>query len=332
MGQDRSDLPLNLNVITHRKIAMPYPKYVIHGSLSEPQIEADVAEYFSWCTPLDRTGPLHLVAVDEQLTGADKKFDAGCTIYMQFKKSTGLYSSKTVPISKSSTRSRMEDIREFRALNNLEENPSLFFQLRKKAEKAYHLQHNVLLSHEVKGYSRAFYVAPLELDKSKYYQALFNSEFRFSGNPIWFRRHTAIRERTLVRYLSCSPFLREHVAITPHERVQDHQHFYSFSQTGTDICWHSPQLIGSGPSRLSEVISSIVENAISTAGESLASLNRLSEVTLETSRQIGFDIRRSDNSLETLKAHGEILAGTYGIRQFILLADTDRLKRLRDEF
>lgn len=47
----------------------------------------------------------------------------------------------------------MEDIREFRALNGLEENPSLFFQLRRKAAKAFHLQHNILLDHEVKGES-----------------------------------------------------------------------------------------------------------------------------------------------------------------------------------
>lgn len=311
---------------------MPYPKYVIPGNLSEAQIEADVAEYFSWCTPLNQNGPLRLIDIDEQLTGADKRYDAACTIYMQFKKSTGLHSSKEVSISKSGSRSRMEDIREFRALNNLEENPSLFFQLRKKAEKAYHLQHNVLLSHEIKGHSRAFYVAPLEIDKNIYYNTLFNNAIRFTGDPIRFRYYTAIRERTLVRYLNFSPFLREHVAITPHEHVQDHQHFYSYSKTGTDICWHSPLLIGSGPSRLSDVFSSIVDEAIVTAGESLASISRLSEITLDVSRQLGFDIQRGNNALEMLREHGRMLLSTYGIRQFVLLADTKKLHLMRDEF
>lgn len=309
---------------------MASPKYVIKGNLSEPQIEADVASYFSWCTPLGSPGPLRLIDVNEPITGADKRFDTGCTIYMQFKKSTGLHSSTTFPVSKSISRSRMEDVREYRALNSLEEDPSLFFQLRKKAKKAYHLQHNVLLSHEIKGLSRAFYVAPLELDKSKYYQTLFNEDFRFHGDPIWFKRHTAIRERFMVRYLNCSPFLREHVAITPHERVQDHNHFYSYSQTGTDICWHSPQFVGRGPSRLSDVVSSIVDNAISTGGESLASLDELSESTWKVSREIGFDLPRSNDSLGTIKEHGKLIADTYRIRQFVLLANTDKLKRLRE--
>ncbi|WP_462384129.1 hypothetical protein [Pseudomonas sp. Marseille-QA0892] len=311
---------------------MSTPKYLIKGNLSEPQIEADVASYFSWCTPLGSPGPLRLVDVNEQITGADKRFDAGCTIYMQFKKSTGLHSSATVPISSSKGRSRMEDIREFRHLNNLEEDPTLFFPLRKKAEKAHHLQHNVLLSHEVKGFSKAFYVAPLELDKSKYYQTLFNEEFRFHGDPIWFRRHTAIRERFLVRYLSCSPYLREHVAITPHERVQDHQHFYSYSQTGTDICWHSPLLVGRGPSRLSDVISDVVRKAIETGGESLASLESLSETTWKISREIGLDIKVSNNSLETIKEHGRLVAENYRIRQFVFLANKDQLRQLSEKF
>ncbi len=311
---------------------MVSPKYVIKGNLSEPQIEADVASYFSWCTPLGSRGPLRLVDVNEPITGADKQFDAGCTIYMQFKKSTGLHSSLTVPISKSVHRSRMEDIREYRALNRLEEDPSLFFQLRKKAKKAHHLQHNVLLTHEVKGYSRAFYVAPLELDKSKYYETLFNNDFRFHGNPIWFRPHTAIRERFMVRYLNCSPFLREHVAITPHERVQDHNHFYSYSQTGTDICWHSPQLVADGPSRLSDVISSIVDNAISTVEGSLTNLNELLESTLNISREVGLDLRRSSDPLETIKEYGKLVADKYRIRQFLLLANTDKIKRLREGF
>jgi hypothetical protein len=226
----------------------------------------------------------------------------------------------------------MEDIREFRALNCLEEDPTLFFQLRKKAEKARHLQHNVLLSHEIKGFSRAFYVAPLELDKSKYYQTLFNEDFRFHGDPIWFRRHTSIQERLLVRYLSCSPYLREHVAITPHEHVQDHEHFYSYSQTGTGICWHSPLLVGRGPSRLSDVISDIVKNAMASGGESLKSLGELSEATMKISREIGLDIKKSDDSLGTIQEYGRLISESYRIRQFVLLANTDQLRRLGGKF
>lgn len=312
---------------------MSNPKYVIKGNLSESQIEADVASYFSWCTPLGNPGPLRLIDVNEQITGADKKFNAGCTIYMQFKKSTGLHSATTVPISKSHARSRMEDIREFRALNSLEDDPSLFFQLRKKATNAHHLQHNVLMSHEIKGKSRAFYVAPLELDKTKYYSSLFNDEFRFHGDPIWFKRHSYIRDRFMIRHLNCSPFLREHVAITPHEYVHDHNHFYSYSQTGTDICWHSPLFLDTGPSRLSDVMSSIVREVILTAGKSLVNLEELSRSTLEISKELGFDVSNSKDvgALEAIQKHGKLLASTYRIRQFVLLANTGMLRRLQED-
>ncbi len=311
---------------------MPYPKYLIPGSLSETQIESDLAAYFNWCTPMDSSSPFRLVAVNEQLTGADKRFDSGCTIYMQFKKSTGLHPSWAIPISRSRARSRMEDIREFRALNGLEENPSLFFQLRRKAAKAFHLQHNILLDHEVKGRSRAFYVAPLELDKSKYYKILASDAFRFSGDPIWFRRHLAVRERTLVRYLNFSPYLREHVAITPHERVQDHEHFYSYSQTGSDICWHSPQIVGTGPSRLSDVMSSIVNGAITERGEYITDVDQLLEATLDISERIGLEVPRAETTWGRIAAYGQVLAATYNIRQFLLIADSERLERLRNEF
>ena len=311
---------------------MAQPPYVIRGNLSEAQIEADVASYFSWCTPLGGDRPLRLVDVNEQITGADKMYDSGCAIYMQFKKSTGLRSAEDIAVSTRSNRSRMEDIRHFRSANELEDDPTLFFQLRRKADKAHHLQHNVLLSHEQMGYSRAFYVAPLELSKSKYYQTLFNQSSRFSGDPVWYKPHMAIREKFLVRYLNWSPYLREHVAITPHEHVHDHHHFYSYSQTGTDVCWHSPKIVSEGPSRLSDVMSSIVDRAISTPGESLGSVRRMYEETLEVSSQLGFDIRRSEGMLETIQAHGRLLESTYGIRQFVLLANTEELKDFRDDF
>jgi hypothetical protein len=90
--------------------------------------------------------------------------------------------------------------------------------------------------------------------------------------------------------------------------------------------------VGRGPSRLSDVISDIVRTVIETGGESLASLESLSEATLSISREIGLDIKASNNSLETIKEHGRLIAENYRIRQFVLLANKDQLRQLSEKF
>ena len=64
----------------------------------------------------------------------------------------------------------------------------------------------------------------------------------------------------------------------------------------------------------------------------LASLESLSEATWIISREIGLDIQGSNNSLETIKEHGRLIAEKYRIRQFVLLANKDQLRQLSEEF
>src|ERR1043166_7563288 len=122
------------------------PNYYIRSNLSEKQVEADVAAYLGWCTPVGDEPPFRLLDVDETITGADKLFNIGTAIYMQFKKSDGLHPTTTVSTRKN--KSQLEEIREFRHQQQLEDNPSLFFQLRAKATTANDFQHNVLLAYE----------------------------------------------------------------------------------------------------------------------------------------------------------------------------------------
>jgi len=142
-----------------------YPKYLIKSQLSEKQIETDVAHYFGW---ISQGAPFRLLDANEQLTGADKKFvdgSRGFAFFLQFKVSHSLYSVNIVPPSNRKNRSQLEEIREFRKNHGFGDNPTLYFELRKKAKKAHDFQHNILMKFAKQPSSEALYVAPLHLDK-----------------------------------------------------------------------------------------------------------------------------------------------------------------------
>jgi hypothetical protein len=145
-------------------------KYQIKSNLSEKQLEADVASYFGW---ISESAPFRLLDIDERVTGADKKyFDSGFAFFMQFKVSSGLEPASKILLSNRRNRSKLEDVREFRRKNELDDDPTLYFELRKKAKTASEYQHNILMGYANKPFSQAFYVAPLHLDKTDYFNSL----------------------------------------------------------------------------------------------------------------------------------------------------------------
>lgn len=307
------------------------PAYYIKGNLSEKQIEADVASFFGWCTPPEELNPFRLLDINEQITGADKLYDRATAIYMQFKKSNGLKSTHTVKPSTSKRRSPLEDIREFRESHDLEQNPTLFFQLHAKAKTASDLQHNVLLEYERPPASRAIYVAPLLLDKASYHAALHSSTNRFLFDPFYYRIGYEIYQRRWVSYFGAIPFLREHISISPHERVADHNHYYAYSETGVDISWHSPAIVEREPSRLSDFTVKFFQKVI-TEPDSMLSLRDLAEKIADISYNFGF---KKDNKIDHFRyfeEHGRWLRETHGIRQFILLGSSKYIEKLRSEF
>lgn len=310
------------------------PKYYIKGNLSEKQIEADVASFFGWCTPPEEHSPFRLLDVDEQSTGADKLYDRATAIYMQFKKSTGLKSTKIVKPSTRKGRSPLEDIREFREKHDLEQDPTLFFQLRAKSKTALDLQHNVLLGYERPSWSRAIYVAPLLLNKSDYHGALHNSMSRFLLDPFFYRIRHSVLQKKWTSHFGAVPFLREHISIPPHERVADHNHYYAYSETGVDISWHSPSIIEREPSRLSDFTMKLFRSAISER-ESMLPVKDLANRIAEIGFSFGFQAEsrwQNDSPLEYLGKHGRWLRETHGIRQFILLGNSNILDEIRREF
>jgi hypothetical protein len=303
--------------------------YVIESNLSEKQIEADVAKYFGWCA----WGlPFDLRDVDEPLTGADKLSNVTVPIYAQFKKSTGLRRPAAPLLRRRANESPLQDIRRFRALHDLPNDPALFFQLRKKASGASDLQHNVLLEHHKPPISYAIYVAPLYLDYAEYCRDLFRDP-RFRDDP-WYWEKTELlsdwRMRAWLSRFDLQPFLRGHVSIPPHCRVSDHHHHYAYSLRGDSITWHSGEVVDPGSSRLSDFMSRRTRDLLSPGYELPAPEQCIDLVRRNlASADLAGRILEGDGPVAQLQAYGRWLWREHGIRQLLLLGRRDELEKVR---
>lgn len=298
-------------------------KYEIKTNLSEKQIESDVSGFFGW---MSKGSPFRLLDIDEQLTGADKKFyDSGFAFFMQFKVSKGLEPASKVTPSTRSNRSSLESVREFRQKHGLDEDPTLYFGLRAMAKNASDYQHNILMEYVNKQYSQAFYVAPLHLDKDDYYNCLFDSAIRVRTHPYDYKRYKLYR-RDWLSHVGNIPFLKEHVSIVPHERVTTHKHHYSYSTTGCDIGWHSPEVISEKPNRLSDVLRKEIDICLNE--NRLLNLYELSENLVKVSDQD--DWQQDNDPLERIKRWARKTYEQHRIRVFLFLGNREILERHRE--
>lgn len=309
--------------------------FKLYSELSEKQIEADIATYFGWITPVGNNVPFRLLDIDEQLTGADKKFDQVIPIYMQFKVSVGLTRLTNyifqIPYAFPFHLKPLKRIRVFRKRENLYDNPTLYFKLRAQAKTATDFQHNILLQLANTGTSHAFYVAPLTLSRSDYQQILFASTDRFLHNPFYIKDRMEIYQEDWTSHFGLVPFLRAHISIVPHERVSTDNHYYSFSPNGTDIAWHSPKLIYDSSNRLSDMLKKIFSSAIGNSGSWTTPRNFIS--VLSDMEEFNFIKEFSEwdyeiNDIGQLMKFGRELYNRYQIRQFLLLSTKEYLNKL----
>lgn len=299
-------------------------KYKIPSNLSEKQVESDVSNYFGW---ISGGSHFRLLDVNEQLTGADKKFyDSGFVFFMQFKVSEGLKPISKIPASSRKNRSALENIREFRDSHKLHDKPTLYFKLRKKAKNAIDFQHNKLIDFANGPCSQAFYVAPLHLDEKRYYKCLFNSTRRFLLHPFYDHKYKIYRDNW-VSHVGHIPFLKEHVSIIPQDRVSSHEHYYSYSQTGCEIAWHSPELHEEGPSRLSDILQREISNCISE--NKLRDLQEIGEML-----EIGTSEFPADDQdpVTRLQLWGKNLYSRTGIKPFFFLGNRDTTDSYREQY
>lgn len=308
-------------------------EYQIETDLSEKQIEADVASYFGRLSPLfGKT--LRLLDIDEQLTGADKRYyQRGVAYFFQFKKPIGLKSTTSLklPAKPRKNESKLMAIRRFRDANNLDQTPySVCFPLHGDAlTPVNQLQHNILFAHEKPPHSRAMYVCPTVLNSHAYVNAMHV--------PVWRRPFVHPFERLATRNvlagtakfaLETAPFLRGHATVVPHVPVASHDHYYSFSIHATDYAFHSPELIGSyRPSRLSDFLGAELRR-IALEPDSVASLDVLARRIYESSTEaMTLQVAPPDRQdpIEWIQRYGIELRARFGIRQMLLLVNPDEM-------
>ncbi|MBE4948263.1 hypothetical protein [Chryseobacterium culicis] len=300
-------------------------KYKLKSELTEKQIESDIATYLGWCTPPSKQ-PFRLIDVNEQITGADKRFDNVFPIYLQFKVSEGLRPLTGPILNPYFKRFPLNKIRTFRQSNFLNDNPSLYFKLRDLAKTATELQHNILLKFANTGFSQAMYVAPLTLSKREYEEKLFNRHNRFMGYP-FFDEDYEIYDYRWVSHIFQVPFLREHISIIPHERVLDSNHYYSFTNTGTEVAFHSPLLLDNKDARFSTTLSTLFDEMILNLKQEryyFESVIKATDKILETDYISDYN---RENGLEILQQIGKEIYFRYDIRQFLLVFDSRKIIR-----
>lgn len=230
--------------------------FKIDSELSENQIEADVASYLGYITPI-WSKRFRLISVDEQSTGADKLFNRFVPLFMQFKVSEGL--NPKAFILTQYLNKLLAKIIKYRKDNGLKGDPILYFELRKKAKTVTEYQHNILSKMHNPPLQYGIYVAPLSL-KLNEYESLLNKDWHFKlypFNPFSQRESElfdTINSKKII--LGSNPFLRHHISIPAHTKITTHKHHYSFSKNGADLAWHGGKVID-GDFRLSSLLISI---------------------------------------------------------------------------
>lgn len=301
-------------------------RVILKSDLSEKQIEQDVANYFGHISRF--FGEFRLLDTDEQLTGADKRFNwQGVAYFIQFKKPTGL--SEATRVTRAKPKQPARKIRQFRFTEKLDQSPhSVYFGLQPPPNENTELQHNVLFSYECPPLSRAFYVCPTVLSSDEYVKALRYASLDFEfGMPFEFRHPLWVRDGAHVaRAAELCPFLRAHAAIVPHRTVTTSKHHYSFSVQATDVAFHEPTLLGQGPTRLSDLLRSEVLARYSDrdALRNPAGLARHLFKASESWSDGALPAPTPDSHWEWIAQHGHVLREDYGIRQFIALVRQER--------
>jgi hypothetical protein len=141
----------------------------------------------------------------------------------------------------------------------------LYFPLRQKRETHRDFQHNVLYRLRQRllnrGLGDAAYVCPLFLDRSAY-----RLNLHWSGLAQWgrFWRHYPweLEELLLedggrrIRF-DRIPVFAEHISVPPHIVVTTASHKYSFSECGSDLCFHSPEALPDGSMALATFLAKV---------------------------------------------------------------------------
>jgi len=211
---------------------------------------------------------------------------------------------------------------------------ALYFDLRKKQAHHRDFQHNVLLRLRRRLFDRrlgdAAYVCPLFLERSAY-----RFHLHWSGLSLWprfWRHHPWELEEVLLNNggntlrFDSIPVFAEHITVPPHDTVTSAKHRYSFTEAGTELCFHSPKALPNGATNLAAFLMAASEGFLDggekirpqQANEELRQLIDAANAGQPDSFPGAFETS-SDDSIGNWLEWGDYLHLEYGIDQYALV-------------
>ena len=242
--------------------------------------------------------------------------------YMQFKRPSAYPDISTAGVIKD--RKKLE----------LQTSPrALYFKLREKQPPHRDFQHNVLLRLHRRLRARrigdAAYVCPLFLERSAY-----RFHIHGSGLSLWlrfWRHHPWELEEVLLNNGGTTirfdriPVLAEHITVPPHDTVTSANHSYSFTESGTELCFHSPEALPEGAVNLAKFLMA-VSNGFLDGGEKIRpeQANEELQLLIDASEAGPTDdlnlAREGDDPIGNWFAWGDYLRLHYDIEQYALVS------------
>jgi hypothetical protein len=216
---------------------------------------------------------------------------------------------------------------------------TLYFGLREKQSSHKDFQHNILYRLRRRLARRqagdAAYVCPLFLDRSAYrfhvHLAGLCRWLHFWRYDPWDLEDILIHSTNGAVNFNAIPVLCEHVSIPPHDMVTSAKHSYSFTERGTDLCFHSPLSLPEGNRSLANFLTDVVGNLQSDEG--FISPDRAQSILLELfSGAAGEDSgdllpddfpQNAENGIESWLHWGDHLKTEHRIEQFALVRWAD---------
>ncbi len=210
---------------------------------------------------------------------------------------------------------------------------ALYFGLREKRKTHNNYQHNVLFRLRerliARGVGDATYVCPLFLDRSAYrfhvYMAGVRLWPRFWRHQPWDVEDILVHQPSGTVQFHHVPVLREHVSIPPHAITTSAKHSYSFTDQGTDLCFHSPLALPEGATSLSTFLTKVIGD-LRTDAQLIQSANAHDELSAMFGQDeershplLPADIRSELDGVQSWLRWGGHLREQYQIEQFALM-------------
>lgn len=214
---------------------------------------------------------------------------------------------------------------------------SLYFPLREKQKSHSDYQHNVLFNLRQEllktGDGDAAYVCPLFVDRATYRYNLHWAGVR-RWPLLW--RHVPWDLDDVVLHGGSGklrfdrvPLFAAHISVPPHATVTSARHRYSFTESGTELCFHSPEALPDGAESFGKFLTRIAEGFLDrgrkiSPEDSIGTLSNLIDAVYSSREWDGPSfVSRDSDPMGRWFAWGEHLRSEYAIEQFALVAWRD---------